>query len=163
MERGLWFRTIARWQCRAISCLLVYSLMLYIAMLNDVLYLVRPLLVYCLFPVPMFSKNWGGQEVIVNYYIIMLINHCKVCLYKAKYFFSNAFTITVMLKDSKKELPVHVKFDWIINFDRFWCCPLKLMRTVTGNNYYTNDIALYSYLYSYLILIMIAAYLNWAS
>ena len=33
------------------------------------------------------------------------------------------------------------------------------MRTVTGNNYYSNDIALYSYLYSYLILLMTVAFI----
>ena len=28
---------------------------------------VKPSLVYCLFPVPMFSENRGGREVIIDY------------------------------------------------------------------------------------------------
>ena len=43
--------------------------------------IIRPPLVCCLFPIPIFSKTEAAWD---DYWLlIMLMNHCKVCLYKA--------------------------------------------------------------------------------
>ena len=79
---------------------------------------IRPSLVYSLFPVPIFSKNRGRQQVIIDY----LLCQGKVYSYKVKHF-SNALHCYCN-KHFYQKLPVHMTFNQTINFDvplQNWC------------------------------------------
>ena len=62
---------------------------------------------YCLFPVPMCSKNRCGWEMIIDY-LVMPMYHCKVCLYiviltdHGMFEYFNGLTFRTILLESSK-------------------------------------------------------------
>ena len=99
------------------------------ALASSVCYLtIRPSLVYCLFPILLFSKTEAGRRLLFIYYA----NVPRQSVYVRRIVYQMHFIITVMLKISFLHRIASPLDFWLD--DQFWCDSSKLMRAVIGNN-----------------------------